>query len=314
MHTTLDIRRYTAQQRAEWDEMVNRSVNGTFLFLRNYMEYHADRFEDHSLMVYNDTRLLAVLPATRHNDTIISHGGLTYGGIVTRAATTSQQLINIFNSLSQHLRNEGFKTWIYKPVPHIYHSYPYEGEQYALFKARASHTACNLSSAIELSCRMRYADLRRRGVKRALLNGVDLIESNDYAPFWQVLENCLQERHGVKPVHSLEEITLLHNRFPQNIRLHTACKEGVVIAGCVVYNTGTVAHAQYISASQQGKDCGALDLLFAHLIEQEYSTCRYFDFGISTEEGGNILNSGLLSQKEGFGARGITYDTYRITL
>lgn len=314
MNNAIEIRRYAPHEQPLWDSLVMSSANGTFMFLRNYMEYHAHRFEDFSLMIYHKERLIALLPASRNGDTVTSHGGLTYGGFISDACVTSSLLLDAFNSIVQYLRQHDVTYWDYKPVPHIYHSYPHEAEQYALFSMNAERIACNLSSTIDLTTPLRYAELRRRGIKRAIKCGVTIATTHDYAPFWHILESNLQERHQVKPVHTLDEITLLHNRFPQHIQLHTAMLNGEIVAGCVVYNTGRVAHAQYISASGQGKECGALDLLFAHLIEQEYKNCRYFDFGISTEMGGSYLNTGLLAQKEGFGARGIIYETYRITL
>ena len=42
-------------------------------------------------------------------------------------------------------------------------------------------------------------------------------------------------------------------------------------------------------------------------------TCRWIDFGISTEERGQRLNEGLASYKEGFGARAVNYDTYALS-
>ena len=86
------------------------------------------------------------------------------------------------------------------------------------------------------------------------------------------------------------------------------------LGGCVVYETEQVAHVQYIAASPLGKKQGALDLLFQQLICERYAHKRYFDFGISTEQGGQILNEGLLFQKEGFGARAILYDIYELKL
>lgn len=315
MNKALDIQRYTPEQQTAWDELVNHSSAPTFLFLRDYMEYHADRFDDYSLMIYEGNKLLALLPASRHNNEVVSHGGLTYGGFVTTMAITSQRLLEIFETVAQHMRGEGITAWHYKPMPHIYHQFPQEAELYALFRMGAVRTACNLSSAISLSTPVRYAELRRRGIKRAQQNGIVITESNhDYGPFWDILTQCLHDRHGVTPVHTLAEISMLHSRFPRNIRLYTATKDGRVVAGCVMYYTGTVAHAQYISASPEGRECGALDLLFSHLIEREYQGYLYFDFGISTEEGGHILNTGLLSQKEGFGARGVIYESYRIDL
>ena len=314
MTSAYEIRKYTPHDKEAWDTMVETSANGTFLFKRDYMEYHAHRFVDSSLMIYSKDKLVAILPATRHNNEINSHGGLTYGGFVTQAQLTSTQLLNIFEAVSHYFREQDITYWNYKPVPHIYHTYPHDSELYALYRLHAERTACNLSSTIDLTAPLRYAELRRRGIKRAQKCGITIAQSNDFAPFWRVLEQNLQERHQVSPVHSLDEITLLHNRFPGHIQLYTAVLNGQVMAGCVVFNTGEVAHAQYISASPEGKECGALDMLFAHLIEQVYSTCRYFDFGISTEDGGKYLNNGLLSQKEGFGARGTIYETYRISL
>ena len=108
--------------------------------------------------------------------------------------------------------------------------------------------------------------------------------------------------------------TMLHARFPNQIKLYTATLHNTTLAGTVIYDTGEVAHAQYICASPEGKQTGALDLLFARLIETTYSGHRYFDFGISTEQNGTYLNTGLLSQKEGFGARGTLYEIYRVDL
>ena len=78
----IHIVRYTADKKAEWDSFVRESKNGTFLFMRDYMEYHADRFDDYSLMYYKGDKLLSLLPANRKGETLWSHQGLTYGGLV----------------------------------------------------------------------------------------------------------------------------------------------------------------------------------------------------------------------------------------
>lgn len=314
MTKSIEIKKYCKSQQAQWDALVRASASGTFLFLRDYMEYHAHRFVDFSLMIYERNKLVALLPASRHDNKIVSHGGLTYGGFLALPELSSEKMLSIFDAVADYLRQQEIQTWEYKVVPYIYQLYPHAAEEYALYRLNATRIACNLSSSIDLATPLQYAELRRRCIKRAQKQGVTIHAENNFEPFWEILQDNLQERHGVKPVHSLQEISLLHNLFPNQIQLHTAMLNNKVVAGCVVYNTGRVAHAQYISASPEGKECGALDLLFAHLIENVYTSCRYFDFGISTEEGGNILNQGLLSQKEGFGARGVLYETYRIEL
>ena len=65
----IDIVRYTPDRAEEWDAFVRQSKNATFLFYRGYMDYHADRFADYSLMFYDKGRLCALLPANRKGET-----------------------------------------------------------------------------------------------------------------------------------------------------------------------------------------------------------------------------------------------------
>ena len=66
---------YTPERKEEWDAFVRTSRNGTFLLLRDYMDYHADRFTDCSLMFYREGKLMALLPANlrKEEQTIYSH-------------------------------------------------------------------------------------------------------------------------------------------------------------------------------------------------------------------------------------------------
>jgi hypothetical protein len=112
----------------------------------------------------------------------------------------------------------------------------------------------------------------------------------------------------------LEEILLLHARFPHHIRLFTASKEGQLLGGTVLYLTQTVVHTQYISASEEGKRLRAIDALFDELLHHRQWNRPYFDFGTSNEEDGRILVEPLIYQKEGFGGRGICYDCYEYDL
>jgi hypothetical protein len=86
------------------------------------------------------------------------------------------------------------------------------------------------------------------------------------------------------------------------------------LAGAVIYETHNVAHAQYLANSDKGRDLGALDLVIDRLLKDVYQKKTFFDFGISTTDNGHFLNSGLLAQKEGFGARAWVHDFYEIRL
>jgi len=311
---------YTDSRKDEWNSMVANSRNGTFLLDRNYMDYHSDRFTDCSLMFYLNDKLIALLPADwkEEEKTVRSHGGLTYGGIIMSDKVTAVVALQVLGCAIDYLkRHLGAKRLLYKPIPYIYHRYPSQEDLYALSRCGAKLYARGVSSVIDLSEPMPMRQLRRRGVSRANRNGLVVrtgTSGTDIASFWNILTDVLSGRHSTRPVHSPDEMELLMNRFPDNIRLHLVEAEGRVIAGCVVYNTGLVAHVQYISASDEGKRYGALDLLFKQLIENDYRECRYFDFGISTENNGSTLNEGLVFQKEGFGGRTVTYDAYMADL
>ena len=310
-----EIRRYTPALANEWNQFVAASKNGTFLFDRRYMDYHADRFQDHSLLFYLGERLLAVLPAHQSGDTLCSHNGLTYGGLVMSPRLTVVQTMNLFRELNDYLRGEGFRHVSYKCIPWIYHRLPAEEDLYALYhECRARMVARDFATDVFLHGDMRWERVRRRGVSRAQKAGVVVERSSDYAAFWEVLSQNLQTKYGVKPVHTLQEITLLHSRFPKNIVLYQAVKDGVVLGGVVLYITPQVVHAQYSSATPEGKKLGAIDLLYSRIFS-DYENYSHFDFGRSTENpDGSGLNEQLVFQKEGFGGRGLCYDIYEYDL
>ena len=310
-----EIKRYTPEQADEWNQFVAASKNGTFLFDRRYMDYHADRFEDHSLMFYDDGRLMAVLPAHKSGDTLCSHNGLTYGGLVMSPRLTVVQTLQLFRELNDCLRGDGFHHVSYKCIPWIYHRLSAEEDLYALYhECRARIVARDFATNVFLSGNMRWERVRRRGVARAQKAGVSIECSDDYSAFWEVLTQNLQMKYGVKPVHTLQEIELLQGRFPENIRLYQAVKDGTVVGGVVLYITPQVVHAQYSSATPEGKKLGAIDLLYNRIFS-DFGNYPYFDFGRSTEHpDGSGLNEQLVFQKEGFGGRGLCYDIYEYDL
>ena len=310
----LEIRRYTPDKQQEWNDFLKRSKNGTFLLDRNYMDYHADRFTDHSLMVYRREKLYALLPGNIAGDVFFSHQGLTYGGLIMSDKTVAAEVVQIFRLFNDLLRKEGIHKVVYKPTPWIYHRQPSEEDLYAVVEVCGATISRGLSSTISREYLNKWYRIRECGVKHAKQYGLTVEETEDYRPFWQILTNNLQERYGLNPVHTVEEIELLHHRMPNHIRL-VVVKEGTeTIGGTVLYVSDRVVHSQYIAASPRGKQLHALDMLFDVVIRKSLATHAYFDFGISTEKHGTYLNIQLIYQKEGFGGRGICYDWYEWTL
>ena len=312
----IEISRYTPVDEPLWNRFVADSHNATFLHDRRFMDYHSDRFADCSLIARDAGKVVALLPANVAEGVLYSHQGLTYGGWLTqRKHFDATVMLRVMDAATAWMRAEGLERLVYKPVPHIYHAYPADEDLYALFRCGATLAESNLSAAIDLHNALPFDRGNKSSVNKARKAGVVTGKSDDYASYWQLLGEVLLERHETRPVHTLDEMLLLQNRFPSNISLHTATLNGELLAGVVMFETAMVAHCQYIASSAKGRELKALALLFSDLIEQaQRSGKRYFDFGISNEDHGRYLNEGLLQQKARLGGRGVVYNVYHLTL
>lgn len=310
------IIRYDPSLRGEWDRFVAASRNGTFLFMRDYMDYHSDRFSDCSWMAYKENRLMALLPANiTPGGMLCSHGGLTYGGWVLPVShLDGAGLLEIFGAACDAWRTEGIKALDYRPVPYIYCSRPSQEDEYALFRLGGRLYECNLSATIDLRRPVSLNKQQRRHLAGTAKLPLSIGEMSDIAPFMEMLGDCLRERHDTKPVHTVGEMRLLADRFPDNIRFFATWLDGEPHAAVCVYDTGMTAHAQYIATTPRGRELNLLTPLFHWLITERYSSRDYFDFGISNEDHGRYLNAGLLRQKYSYGATGTVYTRYRLEL
>ena len=310
----LTITRYTPEQAELWDRLVDESRNGTFLHKRGYMDYHADRFTDHSLIICRDGEPIALLPAHIKNEDFCSHNGLTYGGLLLPDSVTAEEVLGIFSAIKEYiLSNTQATRLIYKPTPHIYHSYPCEEDLYALFRNGAALAERKVSSAIPLKAPLPISG--RRKLTDAMKSRLKIVEDGDLNIFWEILQCRLQSKYGVNPVHSITEIELLKSRFPDNIRLFCITgNDGTLLGGTLLFVTDKVVHMQYSATTDEGRRVSALDHLYEHIIKDCFADKEYFDFGISVEEGGRYLNSGLIAYKERLGGRAVVYDTYIMDL
>jgi hypothetical protein len=309
----ITIEKYCIAHKVEWDHFIRSSKNGVFLFERNYMDYHKDRFLDHSLIAFRKGKIVALLPANENRKEVITHGGLSFGGLIMHFDLKAIEVLDIFQKLLEYYSSNNFNSIIYKALPSIFHKYPSQEDLYALYSNNAVLFRRDISSIIDLSNPIRFSETKRQSVTKCQKNNVVVIESNDFSSYWDLLTNVLK-KFNTKPVHDLEEIHYLKNLFPQNIKLYEARINELLLAGILIYEYEHVVHTQYMANSDQGRTIGALDYINHKLISEVYKDRKFYSFGISTESGGQILNNGLIQQKETMGGRGITYDFYKIDL
>ncbi len=310
----LKVLTYSHIYKPQWDAFVATSKNATFLFKRDFMEYHNVRFTDYSLLVFDNSKLVALLPANLNKDSVHSHQGLSYGGFILQPKVKFSTVLNIVKTVLHYLNAQNIAQLVLKKLPDYYTTLPAQEIDYLLFLLKAKNRQRSISSVIDLTAsQLPMSTLRKRGVKKAQKNGLIIKEESTFTHFWnQILTPNLERQHNVKPVHSLEEIKLLAGYFPKNIKQFNVYQNDTIVGGTTIFETQTTAHVQYISAGSNKQELGTLDYLFYTLITCIFSHKHYFDFGISTEAEGKQVNQGLLQWKESFGARSFVNNTYEI--
>lgn len=309
----IQITPYTAELKPLWDSFIDTSKNGIFMFKRDFMDYHADRFIDNSLLFYSDDELLALLPLSRHDNVLKSHGGLTFGGFISSTNMKQCKMNECVKALIDYLKAQNFKALEYKKVPYIYYEIPSDEDIYALWLHNANVAKVEPSTTINLHHPIKMSKGRKAQISRAKREGVEVVKSNDFEAFIALENEILAKFHNTKATHSGAELGLLAHRFPKNIKLYVAKQNGrdEILAGVLVFVYETMVHTQYMASSDKGREIGALDLVVSTLIDM-YGNKQYFDFGISSENNGLVLNEGLIAQKESFGARVVAHSVFGI--
>lgn len=311
---TYKVIKYTSEHYQKWNDFVAKAKNATFLFHRDFMEYHSDRFEDYSLLVLDEKEhVKAIFPANIFQNKVYSHQGLTYGGIVVEASLKLEKFISVYTEILHFLLQKNIEIINFKLLPSFYCLQPSEEIKYALFLSEAKLTRRDALVTIDFQSQFKIDSNRIEGVKRAEKLQLEIKKEIDFTSFWNtVLLPNLEVKHESKPVHTVEEIQTLQHKFPENILQYNVYHNNTIIAGTTLFVDKKTVHVQYISAIGDKNQHGALDYLFHHLITKEFSNYLYFDFGISNENQGKNINKGLQYWKETFGARTFTQDFYEV--
>lgn len=319
MSEPFELEPYQPSLADEWDGLVAAAPNGIFMLSRRFISYHGDRFDDRSLLVRRKGRLVAVLPAAvvpGDGSTVASHPGLTYGGLVCADDLRGAAVLEILGTVAEHYAGQGFSSLVYKSVPHVLHRRSTEDDSYAMFRLGAVRSRCDLSAVVDLADPGPLSSNRKRNLKKARSAGLTIERDwSRAAEYWDVLAERLREAHEASPTHTLDEIELLRERFPDEIDLLVACEGSAAVAGIVEFRYPTMVMAQYIASNQAGRDANALDLVFDTAFDQARDAgYRWFNFGISTDVGGTVLNEGLYQYKTSFGAGGTVQEHYTLGL
>ncbi len=307
------IKKYHTTDYNNWNAFVATAKNATFLFHRDFMEYHADRFADYSLIILDGEKWVAVLPANQVNEVLHSHQGLTYGGLILQPESKLYNTIYIFKSILKYLSENNISKLSLKQLPSIYCDFPSEEINYLMFICKGIVTMRHNISTISLNQKTDISRIRKRGITKGTANNLKIIQENDVQKFWNdLLIPNLKNKYNAKPVHSLSEIQNLMLKFPANIHHYNAFHNDKLVAGITLFVNKKVIKSQYISNSDFDEDLGSLDFLTNFVINSYATDKTYFDFGPSHINSGLNIVQSLNYFKESFGAHSVVQDFYEV--
>lgn len=310
------VRPYQESDYELWNTFVSAAKNATFLFHRDFMEYHKDRFDDFSLLVFDKVKLVAVLPANRVDNKVYSHQGLTYGGLVYASKLKIEKIETILDLLFDFFKSKRIEHFYLHPIPSFYLGQGNAAIDFFLIKKGAQLYRKEMNMVAHLHQEIPISKSKLKHFRRTELLGLRVVEETNFQPFWKkILEPRLAERYEAKPVHSLAEIQLLHEKFPQNIKQFSVYLEDKIVAGITIFEFENGVKSQYGATSKKGEKYRALDFLFISLLDIfQKKGKHFFDMGIVNDSGEKGFHSGLLQQKEELGCTVWSQDFYKITL
>lgn len=309
---SIDIKRYQPALKKQWDDFIKKSQADCLLFYRDFMEYHADRFIDHSLIFEDEKGWLAVFPAHLSERNLMSHGGLTFGGFVSRNRMDLLTHQTLVEALINYTVENDYLSVCIKVLPYIYWKEYQSKMEYFLFQKGFQLSQRYLNYVVPFNEKWSFNKTKAQLAYKGLPETLTLRETNQFQAFWlEILIPHLFDKYRAMPVHSSEEIIKLKSNFPENIRLFVCEYNGQMVAGIVVFENEQVIKIQYAAVNEMGREKQAMDYLYIHLVKKyQEGGFRYFDMGhVNTEQGRNY-NPSLAKYKERLGARPINIDVY----
>lgn len=304
----------------QWDNFIDDADNGTMFHKRRFLSYHPkDRFVDASAVIEKDGKPFALFPAAivdRDGKKVLSsHGGASYGGVVYKLDFTIKDAFDIVEMLEAYAKTLKCNA-IQVTLPPIIYLTKYSNYlDFALFRNGFNYLKREISSVVQLDVPedqllATYRQEARTAVKKSIAQGIEIVETDRFGEYYEILKKNLKMRHGVNPTHTLEELLKIKLLFPTKVRLFGAFKDDTLIAGVCNFSVNkNVVLAFYISHDEEYQQYRPVNLLFYRIMNQYRNEgFKFLDFGIFTVN--MEPNWGLGRFKENFGSRGVFRDYF----
>lgn len=284
--------------KADWDFVLDNSAENLFLFKREFMEYHKDRFIDSSLMLFKDDKAIGIVPCNIKQEFVFSHQGLSFGGIILIEGLDQDDILIIIEILLKFWNQIGIKKVEIKLIPIIYCGKTQNSIKELLFEKGFKLQSSVQTFVIDMSTSHK-SRVGRWKLRNSHRKDFQIMEVNDFSGFWNhVLIPLYHERIGVPPTHTVEEINQLKSRNQNHIRQFViSLSDHQILAGITVFEYKSVAKFQYIAATNLGKKLRALDFLMEYLLKTKFARKKYIDLGTVHDPKTGIPQKGLIDWK-----------------
>jgi len=322
----IEVIKYEDSFEDEWDNIIEKSINGTIFHSRKFINYHPkDRFEDDSLIIKNKGKVIALFPAARFvkgNDIILkSHPGTSYGGPVLLNNIGIKRSFELVEAIEEYAKLNGYSSIEFRICPKIFHKFPCDELDFAFLHNDFIREDEELSTCyylpeykttnpkeLILKFDNKSVGKARQGINKGIKNNFEMKELrvNDYSLFYDLLVNNLM-KHKTQPVHTLFELELLKKTLGNNIKINTVFFEGNLLGGFLLMSINSMGwHIFYSAMDYKFANLRPMNFLLFKTIEQlANDNQKYLNFGISTEDGGRVINWDLFQFKESFNGMGI---------
>ena len=309
---------YCEEKALIWDDFVlNKSMNGTFLQTRRFINYHKPgKFKDASLLFYKGQDIVAVVLACKIeiDDRLyfFSHRGTTFGGlIIAKNIYSATAISELMDTFEDKVKSLGFSSCYMKQTATIFQKNNTDLIDYFFYqKGYKEYTELNYYmnlSNYKIDVVSQFSSGKRRDYRYSLKNNLQftiLEEPEKIGQFYEILLLNLKKL-GLECVHSFEDlIDLKFHRFYDEIEFYGVYHNNEMIAGSMIFMFDQkIFHTQYLASNQEYLFMYPMDFLITNLIQTAVNKgMETFTFGICTEEQGKYINLGLSRFKEGFGA------------
>jgi hypothetical protein len=321
----ITVSKYDPSDQEIWDKFVQNSINGTIFHEQKFISYHGDKFDDCSLIFYKNNEIIALFPAAIINKinkmVLKSHPGTSYGGFVINKSLQLKNIFELIDILEKYCKNKNIEIIEFRHSPNIFRECPLDQIDFALSSNNYKRIDEELSTCYKLDIYKGKSENEcvnlfqnygrskaRKNIRKAIRAGLIFreLKENEYKIYYEILVENLK-KHNSKPVHSLEEIKLLKRLYPKRINLYGVFKDENLAAGYLIFNINKIGnHIFYGSINYKYQmhrpTSFGLFKLIQTLSDQGH---EYLNMGISTEDGGKIINWDLFDFKESFNGTGI---------